>query len=57
MKEYNVLLRYSGGGNGSGSGILVKEIKVIKFLFVIVLSYMICWMLFYVIDLVGVFFG
>lgn len=57
MKEYNVLLRYSGGVNGSGSGILVKEIKVIKFLFVIVLSYMICWMLFYVIDLVGVFFG
>ena len=57
VKEHNALLRHSGGGNGSGSGISAKEIKVTKLLFAIVLSYTICWTPFYVIDLVGVFLG
>nr|XP_058949368.1 melatonin-related receptor-like [Pocillopora verrucosa] len=57
VKEHNALLRHHGGGNGSGSGISAKEIKVTKLLFAIVLSYTICWTPFYVIDLAGVFLG
>lgn len=57
VKEHNASLRRPGRGNGSGSGISAKEIRVTKLLFAIVLSYTICWTPFYVIDLLGVFLG
>lgn len=35
----------------------VNEVKLVKFFFVILLSFVVCWMLFVIVDIVGVFKG